>query len=181
MFYADPCPLPASALYWLLPHIKVCRRIVVYSQSLCPQLFIKMRLQYTQTSLPQWYSLNQFGFLYFFFVRSIVFWLQKKYMPIVECNWFSRALILSLHSLWVPIWAIWEMLEGQLSLNANASCAAFAGERASGETSIHSWVLPGQPFSLCKHPSPIVVFCPSLSNKLSATTAGIKRHWLTRK
>lgn len=73
-------------------------------------------------------------------MRSIVFWLQKKYMLIVELNWFSGAFILNLHSLWMPIWAIRRMLKGQLSLNANAAWAAFAAERAPGETSICNWI-----------------------------------------
>ena len=63
-------------------------------------------------------------------------------MSIVECSWFSRAFILSLHSqgclsrqcgrCWRP-----------LSLNANAPCAAFAGEGLLGIQVCYSWVLPG--------------------------------------
>lgn len=49
------------------------------------------------------------------------------------------------------------------------------------EASIHSRVLPGQPFSLCKHPSSIVVFfvCP-LSNMIEQwqlELRGIKFRW----
>lgn len=91
----------------------------------------------------------------------------------VELNWFSRAFILNLHSLWMPIWAIWEMLEGQLSW-MQMRPVSLCWWKGVWETRIHSWVLPGQPSSLCKHPSPRVVFCPPLSNRLLATAAGIK-------
>lgn len=176
LFHTSPPPSPAlwANTVLVLSYIKA-GIVDVPSQSVWNCL---QRLDFhIHSLLPQMSGLNQFGFLKFFFMRSIVFGLQKKCMSIVVHNWFSRAFILNLHSQADSSGNLGDaggatLLECKYTLHSLSPVKGLPGKQLSA-----AWTT----FLAVQTSFPIAGFCLFLSNMLLAITAVIKRPSLTWK